>query len=107
VTHGDPTGARRFQKLGRARSLGRAGWNPEIGRDGEGWPKRRKFSFFFSFSISFKFSNSYSNFKPVSNFCFEFPIPILKYKPNVNIYSTVYNIIIYSPPYYLFMKGLK
>jgi hypothetical protein len=48
------------------------------------------------------FLTFYFKFKPVATFCFEFPI--LKYKLNVNICSTVYNIIIHSFPHYLFMK---
>jgi hypothetical protein len=89
--------------------------NHEVGPRLQGWaetgkirPTRRFPIFFFSFSnLNFKLSNSFSKFYHVSTFCCEFPILILKCKPNVNIYPTVYNIIIYSFLYYLFMKGLK
>jgi hypothetical protein len=36
-----------------------------------------------------------------------FKFPSVKINPNVNINSNVYNIIIYSFPYYLFIEGIN
>jgi hypothetical protein len=52
------------------------------------------FLFLIYFLISNSCSNSISNLNLIPLSGFKFQIPLLKYKPNVNIYSSVYNIIV-------------
>jgi hypothetical protein len=70
------------------------------------WPTRRgKLFFFYTFCFFFisNFKHSIQIQIPVLNFHF----PSVKINPNVNINSTVYNIIIYSFPFHLFMEGIN
>jgi hypothetical protein len=55
----------------------------------------------FSFSIFFLFQ--IQMFKPNSIFCFEFQISNLQHNPNVNINTTICNIVFYFPSYYSIM----
>jgi hypothetical protein len=65
---------------------------------GKSSPHPRGFLFFFCFSILF--SNPTQIQTPILNFKF----PSVKINTNVNINSTVYNVIIYSFLYYLSIK---
>jgi hypothetical protein len=82
--------------------MGRRGdWGNGPAREERAQAPEILFSFFFP---SNSCSVSILNLNPIPLSGFNFQIPLLKYKPNVKIYSTVYNIIIYSIPCYLFME---
>jgi hypothetical protein len=68
-------------------------------RPGEGDVGLAQAQFCFFFSIS--------NSNSISNSCLNFKFPSVQITTNVNITSIVYNIIIYSFPCYLFMRGMN